>query len=204
MCSARLFHTQLGCRLSKGRTVGLPDQSLRLRSSSISRQMNMDYSLSQALKTLNGIESVILMYDVNCQYHKKLKTRFEASPYLRWPDNLKMVFGIGLFHVHGHVDSCFPQFAPHFIDGAAHVDGEIIETLWAPLNEISNSIRGMSTAHRKETLDDHMNDSNFKKMTRIGKNPWAFIADADETKPSFQSLPSFVGGTTPKKDMHKI
>ena len=132
------------------------------------RQMNMDYSLNQAFKRLNGLKNVILMYDIACQYHKNLAQRFHKGPYLTWPEELKIVFGIGLFHVHGHVDSCFAQYAPHFIDGAGHVDGEVIETLWAPLNHISDSARGMSTAHRKEVIDDHMNDSNFKKMTKIG------------------------------------
>ncbi|PCH37331.1 hypothetical protein WOLCODRAFT_158056 [Wolfiporia cocos MD-104 SS10] len=29
------------------------------------------------------------------------------------------------------------------------------------------STRGMSTAHRREVIDDHINDSNWKKMTRL-------------------------------------
>ncbi|KAH9176147.1 hypothetical protein EDB89DRAFT_2065932 [Lactarius sanguifluus] len=54
-----------------------------------------------------------------------------------------------------------------YIPGAKQVDGEIIETLWAPLNNISQSIRRMSLAHRQEVLDAHMNHSNWKKMVRI-------------------------------------
>ncbi|KAG2748123.1 hypothetical protein P692DRAFT_20709253, partial [Suillus brevipes Sb2] len=52
--------------------------------------------------------------------------------------------------------------------GAARIDGEIMETLWAPLNIISPSARGMSTPHRQECLDFQMNDCNFMKMIRIG------------------------------------
>ncbi|KAI9434662.1 hypothetical protein H4582DRAFT_1797539, partial [Lactarius indigo] len=51
------------------------------------------------------------------------------------------------------------------------IDGETIETLWAPLNEISRSTRGMSTSHRREVIDDHMNDSNWKKLIDLGKFP---------------------------------
>ena len=47
------------------------------------------------------------------------------------------------------------------------VDGEVLETLWAVLNGISDSIRSQTTAHRQETLDDHMNDSNWKKMIQL-------------------------------------
>jgi hypothetical protein len=49
------------------------------------------------------------------------------------------------------------------------VDGEVLETLWAVLNGIANSIRSQSTAHRRETLDDHMNDSNWKKLIQMSE-----------------------------------
>ena len=48
-------------------------------------------------------------------------------------------------------------------------DGEIIETLWTKTNPTADSTRGMSSAHRREVLDDHMNDSNWTKLTRISK-----------------------------------
>src|SRR5438445_11446835 len=41
--------------------------------------------------------------------------------------------------------------------------------LWAPLNEISRSTRGMSMSHRREVIDDHMNDSNWKKLVDLGQ-----------------------------------
>ena len=131
--------------------------------------MNMDYSLSQAFKSLCGMDQAIVMYDISCQYSKKLMNRFAESPHLTWPENLKVTCGIGLFHVHGHVDSCFCRYASHFIPGAGELDGEIIETLWAPLNHISGSTRGMSAAHRREVVNDHMGDSNWKKLTGIGE-----------------------------------
>jgi hypothetical protein len=46
-----------------------------------------------------------------------------------------------------------------------------METLWASLNIISPSARGMGTPHRKEVLDYQMNDSNFMKMIRISELP---------------------------------
>ena len=50
------------------------------------------------------------------------------------------------------------------------VNGEVLETLWAALNKISDSARSQSTAHRRETLDDHMNDSNWKKLVGLSKS----------------------------------
>ncbi|THH17285.1 hypothetical protein EW146_g3490 [Bondarzewia mesenterica] len=79
------------------------------------------------------------------------------------PEGLKIIKGIGVWHIHGHQDQCFCRFYPGFIKGVALVDGKIIETLWAPLNQISGSTRTMATSHRRETLDAHMADSNWKK-----------------------------------------
>jgi len=132
------------------------------------RQMNMDYCVSEAMKfNMDGISRSILLYDIMCQYWKNLKKRFDGNPYLTFPERVEIVRGIGLFHVHGHKDECYPRFAPTFIQGAGMVDGEVLETLWAVLNGIADSIRSQSTGHRQETLDDHMNDSNWKKLIQL-------------------------------------
>ena len=47
------------------------------------------------------------------------------------------------------------------------VDGEILESLWAQLNDISQSTHTATLTHRAEVLDDHMNDSNWNKMVNI-------------------------------------
>jgi hypothetical protein len=108
------------------------------------------------------------MYDIMCQYCINFKDRVSKSPELSLSNSLELRTGIGLFHIHGHQDSCLPRYSPSFIPGAKQVDREIIETLWAPLNNISRSLRGMSLAHRQEVLDAHMNHSNWKKLVRTG------------------------------------
>ncbi|KAI6116658.1 hypothetical protein EDD16DRAFT_1520467 [Pisolithus croceorrhizus] len=54
-----------------------------------------------------------------------------------------------------------------FVKGAGHLDGEILETLWAPFNKISPTARSMTQAHRQEVYDDHMRDSNWKKLVGL-------------------------------------
>ncbi|KAH9033011.1 hypothetical protein EDB85DRAFT_1864729 [Lactarius pseudohatsudake] len=134
------------------------------------RQINMDYSLCKALSyNMEDIPVALVMYDIMCQYRVHFEERIKNSPELSLPssENLELRMGIGLFHIHGHQDSCLPRFSPSYIPGAKQVDGEIIETLWAPLNNISRSIRGMSLVHRQEVLDAHVNHSNWKKLVRI-------------------------------------
>ena len=129
----------------------------------------MDYSLCKALSyNMVDIPVALVMYDIMCQYGKHLQECVARSPGLSIPSSLELRTGIGLFHIHGHQDSCLPRFSPSYIPGAKQVDGEIIETLWAPLNDISRSLHRMTLFHRQEVLDAHMNHSNWKKMVWIG------------------------------------
>ncbi|KAG6372662.1 hypothetical protein JVT61DRAFT_7414 [Boletus reticuloceps] len=73
---------------------------------------------------------------------------------------MEIVPVIGKFHLSAHKPYCFPIFSLMFLQGAGHVDGEILETLWAPFNKVSPSARSMTLAHHQELYDDHMRDSN--------------------------------------------
>ena len=117
---------------------------------------------------MQDITVALVMYDIMCQYRVHFQKRITDSLELSIPSSLELRMGIGLFHIHGHQDSCLPQFSPSYIPGAKQVDGEIIEMLWAPLNNISWSLWGMSLAHRQEVLDAHINHSNWKKLVWIG------------------------------------
>jgi hypothetical protein len=129
----------------------------------------MDYSLCNALSyNMENIPVALVMYDIMYQYGVHFQEHVERSPELSLSTSLELRTGIGLFHIHGHQDSCLPRFSPSYIPGAKQVDREIIETLWAPLNNISRSVRGMSLVHQQEVLDSHMNHSNWKKLVRIG------------------------------------
>ncbi|KAG1770770.1 hypothetical protein EV702DRAFT_1181574 [Suillus placidus] len=124
------------------------------------RQMNMDYALCEASQhNMEGITRAVTFYDINCQYNKHLRVRVDQSRFLEMAPELTIIPGIGLWHVHGHQDSCYVRYASNFIEGIGRIDGEIMETLWAP--------RGMSSPHHKECLDYQMNDSNFCKMIRM-------------------------------------
>ena len=130
----------------------------------------MDYALVHALQhKMAGIPWVLTFYDINCQYMKNLQQRMAGSQYLVLSPQPTLVPSIGIWHIHGHQLECFAQYAPSFIMGAGHVDGEIIETLWSTINIISRSACRMSSPHRQEFLDFQMNDSNFLKMIKMCK-----------------------------------
>jgi hypothetical protein len=133
--------------------------------------VNVDYSVCNAL-TFNshGLQEGLVIYDVMCQYYVHFNERIsKASEYLSLDPDMKVLGAVGKFHLADHVDSCFSKWTLNFMKGAGHIDGEILETLWAPMNKVSGAARSMSQAHRQETLDDYMRDGNWKKTVGIGE-----------------------------------
>ena len=131
----------------------------------------MDYSVCKGMNFNScGLRECLLIYDVYCQYGVHFEDRIEAaSDYLYRDPQVKMLGAIGKFHLADHVDSCFSKWSLNFMKGAGHIDGEIMETLWSGMNKVSGAARSMSKAHRQETLDDYMRDSNWKKTVGIGE-----------------------------------
>jgi hypothetical protein len=82
---------------------------------------------------------------------------------------MEILGAVGKFHLADHVDKCFSKWTLNFMKGAGHIDGEIMETLWSGMNKVSGAARSMTKAHRQETLDDYMRDSNWKKTVGIGE-----------------------------------
>ena len=85
-----------------------------------------------------------------CQWHKNFSTRIKRCPALSWPEEIEIVPAIGKFHLSAHKPYCFPRFSLMYLKGAGHMDGEILETLWASFNKISPFARSMSLAHCQE------------------------------------------------------
>ena len=132
------------------------------------QQCHVDYCLLRAAETTNvsgRLNSVSITYDIACQCWVNFKTcNADVLPeaVLFWDA------AIGLFHVHGHKESCLYNFSPHFMPRGAMTAGEILESLWSILNKISPSCRAASHASHAETLDDHLIDNNLKKILNIG------------------------------------
>ncbi|KAI6143307.1 hypothetical protein BKA82DRAFT_4017598 [Pisolithus tinctorius] len=131
------------------------------------RQLNMDYSLANALQyNMTGINRVLCFYDINCSYMKNLHTRESEC---------------GMCTV--HKQECYARYAPLFMQGAGWVDGEIIETLWSLLNIASTSAQGHEFPTSQELLDFQISDCNFMKMIRMVDS---LIQETDNRKGSRQ------------------
>ncbi|KAG1863081.1 hypothetical protein F4604DRAFT_1587244, partial [Suillus subluteus] len=140
------------------------------------------------------IEDSLVIYDVGCQWSLHFAERVNNYHGLTLPDNTEIVAAVGKFHLSAHKLACFPRYSLNFIAGAGQVDGEILETLWAPFNKISSTARSMNQAHCQEILDDHMRNSNWKKLVQIIKTLLQKYKHAnkgiDDTKVPFEELTS--------------
>jgi hypothetical protein len=132
--------------------------------------VNVDYSVCNAINfNSGGLQEALIVYDINCQYLIHFEERIgEVDHFLELDEQMKIYGAIGKFHLADHVDSCFSKWTLNFMKGAGHIDGEIMETLWSGMNKVSGAARSMTNAHRQETLDDYMRDSNWKKTVGIG------------------------------------
>ena len=131
----------------------------------------MDYALSQTM-TIGGIEKIprlLLLYDIMCQWGIHVKQRFALNG-LSMPKVNEVLRGVGIWHVYAHVNRCFGRYAPIYLKHVGLVDGEILETLWSLLNQVSESCQTMSLESREETINFHMNDINRKKNMEMSKS----------------------------------
>ena len=161
--------------LSKGRKVCSAQCCTVPNAHDLARQMNMDYSICQALAYQTApIGSALIIYDVACQWSLNFHRRVQGNPSLSLGPIYDLIPAVGKFHLAAHVPSCFAKFSLNFVQGAGQLDGEILETLWSEFNKVSTSARSMSKAHRSEVYNDHMRDSNWKKLVDMGKQ-WIIV-----------------------------
>jgi len=130
----------------------------------------MDYSICNALAYhTEPMNSALIIYDVACQWSINFHRCVQDSHFLSLPHITDLIPVVGKFHLAAHVPRCFARFSLNFVQGAGQLDGEILETLWSEFNKVSASARSMSKAHRAEVYDDHMRDSNWKKLVAMGE-----------------------------------
>ena len=138
-----------------------------LADSTLSRYCNVDFNV---LATLIGILllRIVLTYDVACQWSKNLRKRIaDFPPEMQIPETTKLDVAIPGWHINGHGETCRNNFNISYMEGAGRTVGEDVETVWAGTNPLAPSIREMGPVARHDTLNDHWNGWNFRKIVRF-------------------------------------
>ena len=135
------------------------------------RYLNADYVF---LKTLLATTLMLLVisYDIACQWHKNLWEWMKIfPPEEALSNNVKSVlFLVPKFHLLVHVEACNLQFSFNLTKGVGRTDGEAPERGWANINPAAQSTKEMGPGSRRDTLDDHFGDWNWKKIIKLGRS----------------------------------
>ncbi|KAF8157396.1 hypothetical protein BJ912DRAFT_1026998 [Pholiota molesta] len=114
---------------------------------------NMDYIILTALIGI-ALPRVLITYDIACQWSKNFRSRMQAFPeHMRIPPETKIDVAIPSWHINGHGQKCR--------DGTC---GEEVEISWSHANPLVPSVKEMGPAARHDTLNDHWNGWNFRKI----------------------------------------
>jgi hypothetical protein len=130
----------------------------------------MDYSICQALKRFPSHVQALIVYDVCCQWSIHFRQCVSKSEFLELYYSLEIIGAVGKWHLAAHIPECFLKFSLNFVKGAGEVKGEILETLWSGLDEVAGMVQAMSIAHHQEVIDEHMKDSNWRRIIWIHKD----------------------------------
>ncbi|KAG2108875.1 hypothetical protein DEU56DRAFT_874521 [Suillus clintonianus] len=136
------------------------------------KYLNMDY--------LTQLQMLNVSYDIACQWHKNLWARMKSFPQSHSLDYLTKVirFFVPKFHLPAHIAKCQTLFSFNFTRFVGHTDGEAPERGWSNINPVASSTKAMGPGCRRDTLDDHFGDWNWKKTVGLGASLLLKIKDA--------------------------
>lgn len=148
------------------------------------RYCNVDFVIFSALVGV-GLLRIVLTYDIACQWSKNFRKRMRE-----FPEEMQIAAGTSVdvaipgWHINGHGETCRNNFNLSYMEGVGRTVGEDIETTWAGTNPLAPSVREMGPAARHDTLNDHWNGWNFRKITGFRMYSSIHSSDIQFTFPS--------------------
>lgn len=129
----------------------------------------MDYIFLSSIMGVLVI-SILLTYDIACQWIKNLRKRVREFPVSMQEAFLRIALMVAVpkFHLPAHGDACQSPYSLTNMVGAGRVDGEGIERGWSLMNAIATATREMGPGFRHNTMDDHWQSLNWRKIVGLG------------------------------------
>ncbi|KAK7044982.1 hypothetical protein R3P38DRAFT_3308726 [Favolaschia claudopus] len=134
------------------------------------RYINMDYVFLHSIAG-SPLARFVVSYDITCQWHLNLFSRM-----MLYDDDTLSIDGaakfftflVPKFHLPAHIEACNLKFSFHLTRDVGQTDGEAPERGWADANPLARSTKEMGPGFCRDTLDDHFNDWNHKKIIALG------------------------------------
>ncbi|KAJ7467369.1 hypothetical protein B0H11DRAFT_1732757 [Mycena galericulata] len=133
------------------------------------RYLNMDYMFFVSIAGTD-LMRLYVSYDIACQWHKNIWIRMLSyKSEIQYLGEGKFVtFLVPKFHLPAHIEECNLRFSFNLTRDVGQTDGEAPERGWANANPLAASTKEMGPGARRDTLDDHFNDWNYKKIIALG------------------------------------
>lgn len=130
----------------------------------------MDYMFFSSLKNVETAKLVV-SYDIACQWHVHLRERMMtySHDFHTDLDGPKVTFLVPKFHLPAHVAACQTAFSFHLTRGVGNTDGEAPERGWSNINPVSSQTKQMGPGSRRDCIDNHFGDWNYKKVIGFGE-----------------------------------
>ncbi|PBK66191.1 hypothetical protein ARMSODRAFT_989543 [Armillaria solidipes] len=115
----------------------------------------MDYVFGSPLQPFAGLLSIIISYDIACQWFKNLDKHMKNWPSEIPPPSAKLTPAIPKFHEPMHKQDNHQEFLCNYIKRMAQSDYEVPERIWGPNNTVANSTKTMGLGSQHDMLDDN-------------------------------------------------
>ncbi|KAK0215451.1 hypothetical protein IW262DRAFT_1299714 [Armillaria fumosa] len=141
--------------------------------------INMDYAVLLTLQC-NMLQQLIISYDIACQWTVNLWNRIAIyGPDMAPPQRPENIIGlVPKFHLPAHIFQCQQKFSFNWTLHVGHTNGEALERGWTCSNLVASSTKEMMAGSRRDTLDDHWGNHNWRKVTSIGEQLLCKIKEA--------------------------
>jgi hypothetical protein len=139
---------------------------------SIARYINMDYIFFNTMRGNNsGYPRIIISYDIACQWGRRFWDHLAQFPCEYHIDysSVSITFLVPKFHLPAHRPACHSSYSFNLTPCVGRTDGEAPERGWSNTNALGSSTKEMGPGSRRDTLDDHFGDMNWKKVCNLGK-----------------------------------
>jgi hypothetical protein len=130
----------------------------------------MDYLFYMSLR-YSELLTFVVAYDIVCQWFANIRRRMSTLDHsFHFLDGrVHVIYLVPKFHLPARVATCRTCFSFNLTKGVGHTDGEAPEQGWAEVNPLAPSTKEMGPGSRRDTLDAHFGDYNWRKVVGMGE-----------------------------------
>jgi hypothetical protein len=130
----------------------------------------MDYLFYMSLR-YSKLLTFVVAYNIVCQWSANIRQHMSMLDHsFHFLDGrVHVIYLVPKFHLPAHVAACRTHLSFNLMKGVGRTDGEAPERGWAEVNPLAPSTKEMGPGSRRDTLDAHFGDYNWRKVVGMGE-----------------------------------